>query len=72
MSDDTIIAKISEYVEFQKRPSTFLKPQLVIHDHKWCAWFGESIDNGIAGYGKTPTEAYHDFDAKFYDHTPKS
>ena len=72
MSDDTIIAKLSEYVEFQKRPSVFLKPNLVIHDNKWCVWYGESIENGIAGFGKTPTEAFHDFDSKFYDSPPRS
>ncbi len=71
MSDERLIAKIDEFIEFQKRPSIFLKPTLVMQDHKWCAWYGESIDNGIAGFGKTPTEAYHDFDVKFYDYIPK-
>ncbi len=72
MPKQKIFEKISEYVEFKKRPSVFLKPQLIIHNNKWCAWFGESIENGIAGYGKTPTEAFHNFDSNFYDSPPRS
>ncbi len=71
MSEEKILEKISEFVEFKKRPSIFLKPQLVIQNNKWCAWYGESVENAVVGYGKTPTEAYHDFDNKFYDYLPK-
>jgi len=44
------------------RPSYLLKPRLSIDGNKWCALYGDNLQDGVAGFGKSPSEAYIDFD----------
>lgn len=46
----------------QKRPSILLRPALSIDGNKWCALFGDNLQDGVAGFGDSPAEAYEDFD----------
>lgn len=43
-------------------PSHRLLPKLFIDGNKWCALFGANIQDGVAGFGDSPDEAYKDFD----------
>lgn len=43
-------------------PSYMLRPKLSVDGNQWCALFGESIQDGLAGFGNSPEEAYADFD----------
>jgi hypothetical protein len=45
-----------------QRPSTIYKPSLKIDGNEWCALYGENLQDGVAGFGKSPHEAMHDFD----------
>ena len=37
--------------------------QAVGHDgDQWCALYGENLQEGVAGFGRTPAEAMADFD----------
>jgi hypothetical protein len=38
------------------------KPRLFIDGDKWCALYGENLQDGVAGFGDSPAEAYNDFD----------
>lgn len=44
------------------RPSVVWKPKLFIDGAKWCALYGENIQEGVAGFGDSPAEAMWDFD----------
>jgi hypothetical protein len=46
----------------QGRPSAVFKPRLSIDGDKWCALYGEDLQNGVAGFGDTPDLAMTDFD----------
>lgn len=48
-----------------RRPSMMLRPRLSIDGDKWCALHGEDLQNGVAGFGDSPAEAYIDFDAQW-------
>jgi len=48
------------------RPSYILKPRLFIDGDMWCALYGENLQDGIAGFGKSPELAYQDFDTEWY------
>jgi len=39
----------------------FLKPKLFIDGNQWCILYGETIQDGIAGFGDTPYKAVLDF-----------
>lgn len=53
------------------RPSVLFKPTLGADGDMWCALLGENLQEGVAGFGKTPAEAMLAFDTAFYkERTP--
>lgn len=44
------------------RPSVAFKPRLSIDGDKWCALYGDNLQDGVAGFGDSPAEAMLDFD----------
>ncbi|WP_340011765.1 hypothetical protein MHI32_01485 [Paenibacillus sp. FSL H7-0690] len=52
----------AEYYENMNRPSYIFKPSLTVDGNQWCALFGENLQDGVAGFGDTPEDAYRDFD----------
>jgi len=43
-------------------PSTIYRPALSIDGDQWCALYGENLQDGVAGFGKSPALAMADFD----------
>jgi hypothetical protein len=43
-------------------PSVLYRPRLMADGTKWCALYGENLQEGVAGFGDTPAEAMHEFD----------
>ncbi len=50
----------SFYAE-QKEPSAVYRPGLSIDGNKWCALYGDNLQDGVAGFGDSPAEAMTDF-----------
>jgi hypothetical protein len=48
-----------------RRPSMLLKPKLTLDGDSWCALYGDDIQSGVAGFGKSPELAMRDFDENF-------
>lgn len=46
-----------------QRPSVVFKPALSIDGNRWCALYGENLQDGVAGFGESPELAMLDFDA---------
>jgi hypothetical protein len=44
------------------RPSVIFKPKLYQDGDQWCFLFGESLADGVAGFGETPAHAAKEFD----------
>jgi len=55
-------------------PSAVRRPRLLFRSGKWIALLGDSVQNGIAGSGKTVEEALGEFDSRYLDalHPPKA
>lgn len=49
----------------RSRPSVIYSPKVFIDDNQWCALYGEDIQNGVAGFGKSPADAMYDFDSNW-------
>ena len=47
------------------RPSVLFNPTLSADGDMWCALLGENLQEGVAGFGKTPAEAMTAFDQAF-------
>jgi hypothetical protein len=48
------------------RPCVLLRPRLSIDGDLWCALYGDNIQDGVAGFGKSPSDAMHDFDKNYH------
>ena len=70
-------ANLSHYVEMtaaafqeaayeQMRPCILLKPALKIDGNQWCALYGDNLQDGIAGFGNSPSDAMHAFDKNYH------
>lgn len=46
----------------QMRPSVVFKPTLSRDGNVWCALFGDNLQEGVAGFGETPSHAMAAFD----------
>lgn len=44
------------------RPSVLFRPALLIDGNKWCALYGDNLQDGVAGFGNSPDAAMRDFD----------
>lgn len=47
--------------ELQLLPSTTFKPKIYKDGNMWCALYGENIQEGVCGFGKSPHQAIEDF-----------
>jgi hypothetical protein len=54
--------EIYQYACSLNRPSYQFKPRLSLDGNMWCALFGDNLQDGVAGFGKSPELAYQDFD----------
>lgn len=48
------------------RPCVLFKPTLMADGDMWIALLGEDLQSGVAGCGKTPSDAMIAFDQAFY------
>lgn len=60
------LASVQSAVADYQRYSILLRPKLMLDGDKWCALYGDNLQDGIAGFGSTPDEAMRDFDKSFY------
>jgi len=44
------------------RPSTVYKTRIFIDGDMWCVLYCDNIQDGVAGFGKSPEKAMNDFD----------
>ena len=56
-------AQIEEEAAREKmRPCVIFAPKLFPDGDMWCALFGENLQEGVSGFGKTPCAAMANFD----------
>lgn len=47
-------------------PHVTMRPRLFIDGNKWCALYGENLQDGVAGFGDSPSLACDDFNANWW------
>lgn len=45
-----------------QRPCILFKPKLIKDGNEWCVLYGDNLQEGVAGYGKSPEIAMLEFD----------
>jgi hypothetical protein len=63
MHDTAVCENDAAYAKY--RPSYLFRPKLSLDGNKWCALYGENLQDGVAGFGKSPKEAYANFDKEW-------
>lgn len=48
-------------------PAMMLRPGLSIDGDKWCALYGDNLQDGVAGFGDSPAEAYQNFNKSWHE-----
>lgn len=48
-----------------------MRPQIFIDGDHWCALYGENLQEGVAGFGKSPAAAMMDFDTNWHKKLPE-
>ena len=47
-------------------PSAMYRPKIYIDGNMWCALYGDNIQDGVAGFGVSPSAAMSDFDVNWH------
>lgn len=62
MVQETAQAVISQFAY----PQVMFKPKLFMDGDCWCALLGDNLQDGVAGFGKSPADAMNAFDTAWY------
>ncbi len=67
MSTDLYLARMAivEAAALIASPHTRMRPRIYPDGDKWCALYGENLQEGVAGFGDTPEKACADFDMRW-------
>lgn len=57
---------MAEVAREMQRPCVLFKPRIRIDGNKWCALYGENLQDGVAGFGDSPALAMDAFDAEWH------
>jgi len=58
--------RAAEVMSEYSLPHTAMRPALSIDGNMWCALYGSNLQDGVAGFGRSPAEACADFDCNWY------
>ena len=47
-------------------PSAIYRPKISIDGSQWCALYGDNLQDGVAGFGNSPSAAMQDFNKQWY------
>ncbi len=73
VSTDAYLARMAivEAASFWSAPSTLYRPTLSQDGTAWCALLGDNVQEGVAGFGDTPAQAFAAFDKAWWtEQTP--
>lgn len=55
-----------QIADYMTEPSAVYKPSLSLDGDRWCALYGDNLQDGIAGFGDSPFAAMCDFNCAWY------
>ena len=64
MDYETLTAESKHAAAIEAQEMTLiatLRPRIFIDGDMWCVLWGENLQDGVAGFGKTPRLAVYDF-----------
>lgn len=55
-----------EAAQSMDTPAVLYRPRISIDGNKWCALYGDNVQDGVAGFGDSPHEAMHAFNIAWF------
>ena len=65
MAAETIRVAAAGVEAESTRPCVLFRPHVSVDGDMWCALYGDDLQSGVAGFGRSPEEAMCDFDAEW-------
>jgi len=64
LSNDTFHGNNNKRIilDYLIAPSVIYKPKIYIDGNEWCTLYGENLQDGVCGFGKSPELAMNNFD----------
>ena len=64
ISTDAYLARMAivEACMFIAAPHARMRPRIYPDGNMWCALYGDDLQSGVAGFGKTPADAWAELD----------
>jgi hypothetical protein len=63
---ESIAAQLKTDAAYENlRPFYLIKPKVYPDGDKWCALYGDNVQNGVAAFGDTPKQASIQFDIEW-------
>ena len=53
-------------------PHVLMRPKVYVDGNKWCALYGENLQEGVSGFGDSPAVAMAAFDAAWIAKLPQA
>lgn len=63
---DNAMEQVKQTAIAHAEPSAIYRPSLSIDGDKWCALYGDNLQDGVAGFGDSPAEAMNDFNREWH------
>lgn len=75
MTDQSYINEVAaqayrRFEEVMTEPCVVYRPKIFIDGNQWCALYGENLQDGVAGFGKSPELAMLDFNQQWWKKLP--
>ena len=61
---------IAESFIGNRAPSAIYRPRISIDGNKWCALYGDNLQDGVAGFGDSVATAMQDFNRAWAEKLP--
>ena len=60
-----------DYWKLKMRPALMLPTRLFLDGDQWCVLYGENRQDGVASFGRSPREAFAEFDEAWKRRLPE-
>lgn len=60
-----IMGELVDTANRRREPDAVFRPRLSLDGNRWCALYGDNLQDGVAGFGASPEEAMLDFNANW-------
>lgn len=70
-ASDALQCAISDCAAVHTSPSVIYRPRIFMDEDQWCVLYGDNLQDGVVGFGKSPLSAMASFDVAWRSNIPK-